>query len=88
MRFLSQVYNYGNEPIQTATQAYELFLLAELFDADKLRRSCSTFLSDNAHTILLANVLEEGALKWLLFAEKYGIAQLRAACIGFVSAKL
>lgn len=86
VRFLSQVYNFGNQPIRSATEAHQLFLLAELFGSEKLKKSCTTFLSCNANTFLQANVMEEGVLKWFLFAEKYDLALLRQTCITFVAA--
>ena len=83
--FLEQVYDFSNKPLKSAEEAHQLSLLAELFDSPKLRKRCVCYLEDNASSFLIAQVHENGCLKWLLFAEKYGISQLLQECVDFTA---
>lgn len=84
-RFLAMVYNTSPDPIQSATEAYELYRLADLFDCPKMRGACSIYLVHNVRTFLEASPREHGVLKWLQVAEEFGIAELRKLCITFTA---
>ena len=84
--FLVQVYSSCSQPILSATDALELFLLAERFDCPKLRVACVSYLELSTNSFLTATIDNGNAVvKWLLFAEKYHLVKLREACITFTA---
>ena len=49
--FLRQLYSFGNLPMQTAKEAYQLLQLADMFDAPKLLSVCYSFLENPDHVL-------------------------------------
>ena len=84
-QFLERIYSASPYPIRTATQAYELYRLADLFDSPTVRTAASSYLEAKAGSFLQATCAEPGVLKWLLIAEEFGLAELRTACIAFTA---
>ncbi|KAK9832432.1 hypothetical protein WJX74_010148 [Apatococcus lobatus] len=84
-QFLLSIYNGSFQSLRTATQAYDLYRLADLFDCPTMRAACNSYLGKNACRFLQATCMEDGMLKWFLAAEQFGITELRQACITFAA---
>ena len=84
--FLVQVYSSCSQPILSATDALELFLLAERFNWPKVRAVCVSYLELSTKSFLEATIHSSNAVvKWLLFAEEHRLVKLREACITFAA---
>lgn len=84
--FLGQLYSNCSQRIASATEAHELFLLADRFDCQKLREACFGYLKESAGSFLQASIEDKNSvLKWFLFAEEYSLPDLRKACITFMA---
>lgn len=79
--FLSQVYNFSNDPINNEFQARDLFIVADLFESTKIMKRCiEYFKQKNKSFLKIENVIE-----YLQISEKFNIDDFYDDCIRFVA---
>ena len=83
--FLCQVYDFSHNQPRTVAQAHQLFRLADRFDSTKLLKRCVDFLCSQHDALFKPTTQEDGALKWALLAEQYGLDEILERVLKYIA---
>ena len=80
--FLQHIYKSAN--ISSATEARQLFTVADYFGCSELICRARQFLEDPEHDFVKTTCGEDGVLSWLEFAQRFKLTNLSQLCLSLV----
>ncbi|KAL3131261.1 hypothetical protein ABBQ38_000558 [Trebouxia sp. C0009 RCD-2024] len=75
---------YQQQAISSHKEAEQLLSIANYFQAPYLARK-AVFYMENTENLLQATCDQDGALRWLLLAEKFELTNFKQQCVNFIT---